>query len=70
MDDICLSLELDGTFGMPTFEHSGEHRHFWEERIQEKGRNSEFKLETKCKCLRKHQVPPRKKYLLLRVVAP
>jgi DNA-directed RNA polymerase-5 subunit 1 len=28
MDDICLSLELDGTFGMPTFEHSGEHRHF------------------------------------------
>jgi DNA-directed RNA polymerase-5 subunit 1 len=28
MDDICLSPELDGTFGMPTFEHSGEHRHF------------------------------------------
>jgi DNA-directed RNA polymerase-5 subunit 1 len=25
MDDICLSPELDGTFGMPTFEHSGEH---------------------------------------------
>jgi DNA-directed RNA polymerase-5 subunit 1 len=28
MDDICLSPELDGTLGMPTFEHSGEHRHF------------------------------------------
>jgi DNA-directed RNA polymerase-5 subunit 1 len=28
MDDICLSLELDGTFGMPPFKHSGEHRHF------------------------------------------
>jgi DNA-directed RNA polymerase-5 subunit 1 len=25
MDDIFLSPELDGTFGMPTFEHSGEH---------------------------------------------
>jgi hypothetical protein len=24
MDDICLSLELDGTLGMPTFEHSCE----------------------------------------------
>jgi DNA-directed RNA polymerase-5 subunit 1 len=22
MDDICLSPELDGTFGMPTFEHT------------------------------------------------
>jgi DNA-directed RNA polymerase-5 subunit 1 len=28
MDDIYLSPELDGTFGMPTFEHSGEHRNF------------------------------------------
>jgi DNA-directed RNA polymerase-5 subunit 1 len=28
MDDICLSPELDGTFGMPTFEHSDEHRNF------------------------------------------
>jgi DNA-directed RNA polymerase-5 subunit 1 len=26
MDDICLSPELDGTLGVPTFEHSGEHR--------------------------------------------
>jgi hypothetical protein len=33
MDDICLSPELDGTLGMPTFEHSGEHRNFWEGRI-------------------------------------
>jgi DNA-directed RNA polymerase-5 subunit 1 len=24
MDDICLSPELDRTFGVPTFEHSGE----------------------------------------------
>jgi DNA-directed RNA polymerase-5 subunit 1 len=28
MDDICLSPELDGTFGMPTFEHSIEHQNF------------------------------------------
>jgi DNA-directed RNA polymerase-5 subunit 1 len=28
MDDICLSPELDGTLGVPTFEHSGERRHF------------------------------------------
>jgi DNA-directed RNA polymerase-5 subunit 1 len=26
MDDICLSPELDGTLGMPTLEHSREHR--------------------------------------------
>jgi hypothetical protein len=69
MDDICLSPELDGTIGMPTFEHSGEHRHFSEERFQEKWCNSEFKLGTKCKCLRKHQ-DTTKKNLLLRVVAP
>jgi DNA-directed RNA polymerase-5 subunit 1 len=35
MDDICLSPELDGTLGVPTFEHSGEHRHFCEERFKE-----------------------------------
>jgi DNA-directed RNA polymerase-5 subunit 1 len=28
MDDICLSPELDGTFGVPTFDHSGEHQNF------------------------------------------
>jgi hypothetical protein len=28
MDDICLSLELDGTLGMPTFEHGCEHQNF------------------------------------------
>jgi DNA-directed RNA polymerase-5 subunit 1 len=28
MDDICLSPELDGTLGMPTFEHSYEHQNF------------------------------------------
>jgi DNA-directed RNA polymerase-5 subunit 1 len=28
MDDICLSPELDGTIGMPTFEHSREHQNF------------------------------------------
>jgi DNA-directed RNA polymerase-5 subunit 1 len=28
MDDICLSLELDRTFGVPTFDHSGEHQNF------------------------------------------
>jgi DNA-directed RNA polymerase-5 subunit 1 len=26
MDDICLSPELDGTLGVPTFDHSGEHQ--------------------------------------------
>jgi DNA-directed RNA polymerase-5 subunit 1 len=24
MDDICLSPDLDGTLGMPTFEYNGE----------------------------------------------
>jgi DNA-directed RNA polymerase-5 subunit 1 len=28
MDDICLSPELDGTLGVPTFEHSGKRQHF------------------------------------------
>jgi DNA-directed RNA polymerase-5 subunit 1 len=28
MDDICLSPELDGTLGMPTFEHNCEHHNF------------------------------------------
>jgi DNA-directed RNA polymerase-5 subunit 1 len=28
MDNICLSPELDGTLGMPTFEHSWEHQNF------------------------------------------
>jgi DNA-directed RNA polymerase-5 subunit 1 len=27
-DDICLSPELDGTLGMPTFEHSIDHQNF------------------------------------------
>jgi DNA-directed RNA polymerase-5 subunit 1 len=28
MDDICLSPELDGTLGVPTFEHSCGHQNF------------------------------------------
>jgi DNA-directed RNA polymerase-5 subunit 1 len=28
MDDICLSPELDGTLGVPAFEHSFEHKNF------------------------------------------
>jgi DNA-directed RNA polymerase-5 subunit 1 len=28
IDDICLSPELDGTLGMPTFEHSCGHQNF------------------------------------------
>jgi DNA-directed RNA polymerase-5 subunit 1 len=28
MDDICLSPELDGTLGVPTFDHSGDHQNF------------------------------------------
>jgi hypothetical protein len=28
MDDIYLSPELDGTLGVPTFEHSCEHQNF------------------------------------------
>jgi DNA-directed RNA polymerase-5 subunit 1 len=35
MDDICLSPELDGTLGVPTFEHSYGHHSFWEERFRE-----------------------------------
>jgi DNA-directed RNA polymerase-5 subunit 1 len=38
MDDICLSPELDGTLGVPTFEHSCEH--------QRKSHKSECKLGT------------------------
>jgi DNA-directed RNA polymerase-5 subunit 1 len=37
MDDICLSPELDGTLGMPTFDHSGEHQNFSKERFKENG---------------------------------
>jgi DNA-directed RNA polymerase-5 subunit 1 len=37
MDDICLSPELDGTLGMPTFEHSFEHQNFWEGWFRENG---------------------------------
>jgi DNA-directed RNA polymerase-5 subunit 1 len=36
MDDICLSLELDGILGVPTFEHSCGHHSFWEERFKKK----------------------------------
>jgi DNA-directed RNA polymerase-5 subunit 1 len=36
MDDICLSPELDGTLGVPTFEYGCEHQNFWEERFKEK----------------------------------
>jgi DNA-directed RNA polymerase-5 subunit 1 len=28
MDDICLSPELDGTLGVPTFEQCGDHQNF------------------------------------------
>jgi DNA-directed RNA polymerase-5 subunit 1 len=28
MDDICLSPKLDGTLGVPTFEHSCGHQNF------------------------------------------
>jgi DNA-directed RNA polymerase-5 subunit 1 len=28
MDDICLSPELDGTLGVPTFDYSGGHQNF------------------------------------------
>jgi DNA-directed RNA polymerase-5 subunit 1 len=35
MDDICLSPELDGTLGVPTFDHSKEHQNFWEVRFRE-----------------------------------
>jgi DNA-directed RNA polymerase-5 subunit 1 len=35
MDDICLSPELDGTLGVPTFDHGANHQNFWEGRIRE-----------------------------------
>jgi DNA-directed RNA polymerase-5 subunit 1 len=28
IDGICLSPELDGTLGVPTFDHSGGHQNF------------------------------------------
>jgi hypothetical protein len=37
MDDICLSPELDGTLGVPTFEHSREHQKHLRRTIQRKG---------------------------------
>jgi DNA-directed RNA polymerase-5 subunit 1 len=37
MDDIYLSLEMDGTFDVPTFEHSCGHQNFREERFKENG---------------------------------
>jgi hypothetical protein len=54
MDDICLSLELDGASGMPLLNiaanlDTSEKSNF------KKWRNGECKLGTKCKCLRKHQ---------------
>jgi hypothetical protein len=36
MDDICLSPELDGTPGVPTFEHSCEDQKFLRRMIQRK----------------------------------
>jgi hypothetical protein len=68
MDDICLSPELDGTLGVPTFEHNCGHQNFWEEQVQGKWHNSECKLGTKCKCLRK-TTRYHKEEFSLRVVA-
>jgi DNA-directed RNA polymerase-5 subunit 1 len=36
MDGICLSPELEGTLGVPTFEHSCGYQNFQEERFKEK----------------------------------
>jgi DNA-directed RNA polymerase-5 subunit 1 len=69
MDDICLSPELDGTLGVPTFDHSGETSKLLRRAVQGKWHNSECKLGTKCKCLRKHQDTTKRNFLL-RVVAP
>jgi hypothetical protein len=63
MDDICLSPELDGTFGMPTFEHSWGHQNFWEGRFRKDDTTSECKLGTKYKCLRKHRDTPKGNFL-------
>jgi hypothetical protein len=68
MDDICLSPELDGILGMPLLNIVVNIK------ISEKGgsgkwHNSECKLGTKCKCLRKHQDTTKRNFLL-RVVAP
>jgi DNA-directed RNA polymerase-5 subunit 1 len=69
MDDICLSPELDGTIGMPTFEDGIDHQRFLRRAIQGKWHNGECKLGTKCKCLRKYQDTTKRNFLL-RVVAP
>jgi hypothetical protein len=65
MDDICLSPELNGILGMPTFEHSCE---LLRRAIQGNWHHGECKLGTKCKCLRKHQDTTKRNFLL-RVVA-
>jgi hypothetical protein len=69
MDDICLSPELDGTLGMPTFEHSYERQNFREGQFRENRTTVNASWETKCKCPRKHQDTTKKNFLL-RVVAP
>jgi DNA-directed RNA polymerase-5 subunit 1 len=64
MDDICLSPELDGTLGMPTFDYSGGTSKLLRRAVQGKWHNSECKLGTKCKCLRKHQDTTKRNFLL------
>jgi hypothetical protein len=68
IDDICLSPELDGTLGVPTFEHGCGSSKLLRRTIQGKWPNGEYKLGTKCKCLRKHQDTTKRNFLL-RVVA-
>jgi hypothetical protein len=63
MDDICLSPELDGTLSMPTFEHSCGSSELLKRTIQRKWLNSECKLGTKCKYLRKHQDTAKRNFL-------
>jgi hypothetical protein len=59
MDDICLSPELDGTFGMPTFEHSIEHQNFWEERFKENDTTVNASWEQNASTQGSIKIPPR-----------
>jgi hypothetical protein len=63
MDDIWLSPELDGTFGMPTFEHSGEHRHFWEERFRKNDTTVNTSWEQNASTWGKHQDTTKRNFL-------
>jgi DNA-directed RNA polymerase-5 subunit 1 len=59
MDDICLSPELDGTLGMPTFEHSYERQNFWDGRFRENSTTVNASWEQNASASGSIKIPPR-----------